>query len=129
METRVLVLSFGLACVSGVGAAAAGQHEGHQTVSAAAPSTAQVIQCRQVQPVITELLNAAVKRLEDARLTNSATAMRDAADDVQAALVDVRTQLAPCAEMQPASAAPQTAAAMPNAQTSGTRPPGLLATQ
>ena len=106
MDTRVLVLSFGLAGVIGVASVAAGQHEGHQPGTAAAPSAAQVTQCRQVQPVITDLLNAALKRLEDARLTNSAAAMRDAADDVQAALVDMRTQLEPCGVMQAATGAP-----------------------
>lgn len=106
METRVLVLSLGLAGVIGVASVAAGQHEGHQAGNAAAPSTAEVTQCRQVQPVITELLNASLKRLEDGRLTNSAAAMRDAADDVQTALVDMRTQLEPCGVMQATTDAP-----------------------
>jgi len=127
MDRRVLVLSFGLAGVSGVAGVAAGQHEGHQAGTAAAPSTAQVTQCRQVQPVITELLNAALKRLEEARLTNSAAAMRDATDDVQAALVDMRTQLAPCGEMQLASIDAQAAPTMPNAQTSPSGAPGMPA--
>ena len=109
MVNRVFLLSIGLAAVAAVGNAAAGQHEGHQ--AGAAPSAAQVTECRQAQPVITGLLNAALKRLEDARLTNSAAAMRDAADDVQAALVDMRTQLEPCSVM-PATAAPA-AQAMP----------------
>src|SRR3990170_1778026 len=110
METRVFLLSIGLAAVATVGNVAAGQHEGHQ--AGAAPSAAQVTECRQAQPVITELLNAAVKRLEEARLTNSAAAMRDAADDVQAALVDMRTQLTPCSVMQPAAADAQAGHAM-----------------
>ena len=127
METRAIVLSFGLAGVIGVAGVAAGQHEGHQAGTAAAPSAAQVNQCRQVQPVITELLNAALKRIEEARLTNSAAAMRDAADDVQAALVDMRTQLAPCGEMQLASVDAQAAPTMPNAQTSPSGAPGMPA--
>lgn len=102
MNRRGFFLSVGLAAVATVGNAAAGQHEGHQV--GAPPSAAQVTECRQAQPVITELLNAALKRLEDARLTNSAAAMRDAADDVQAALVDMRTQFAPCSVMQAAAA-------------------------
>jgi hypothetical protein len=104
MDIRVLVLTFGLAGVIGVGAAAADQHEGHQAGAAATPSAAQVAECRQAQPVVAGLLDAALKRLEDARLTNSAVAMRDAADDVQTALIDVRTRLAPCAETQTAPA-------------------------
>ena len=103
MDTRVFVLSVGLAGVMGVAGAAAGQHEGHPAGVAATASAAQVAQCRQVQPVIAGLLNAALKRLEEARLTNSGAAMRDAADDVQAALVDVRAQLTPCSEMQVAT--------------------------
>jgi YHS domain-containing protein len=102
MDRGVFLLSFGLAGIVTVASAAAGQHEGHQ--AGAAPSAAQVTECRQAQPVITQLLNAALRRLEDARLTNSAAAMRDAADDVQAALVDMRTQLAPCTVMQAAAA-------------------------
>jgi YHS domain-containing protein len=106
MDRHAFVLSFGLAAAMTAGSVAAGQHEGHQAGTAASPSAAQVTDCRQAQPVVTGLLNAALKRLEDARLTNSAAAMRDAADDVQAALVDMRTQLAPCGEMQLASSAP-----------------------
>jgi YHS domain-containing protein len=112
MDTRVFLLSIGLAAVTTVGNTAAGQHEGHQ--AGTAPSVAQVTECRQAQPVITGLLNAALKRLEDARLTNSVAAMRDAADDVQAALVDMRTQLAPCSVMQAAATeAPAGQAAAP----------------
>ena len=99
MEARVLVLTFSLAGAI-AGMASAGQHEGHLAGGVASPSAAQVGECRQAQPVVTELLNAALKRLEEARLTNSAAAMRDAADDVQAALVDMRTQLTPCTVMQ-----------------------------
>jgi hypothetical protein len=84
MDRSVFLLSFALAGVVTAGSAVAGQHEGHQ--AGAAPSAAHVTECRKAQPVITQLLNAALKRLEDARLTNSAAAMRDAADDVQAAL-------------------------------------------
>jgi YHS domain-containing protein len=103
MDTRVFVLSVGLAGVMSVAGAATGQHEGHPAGAAVTPSAAQVAQCRQVQPVIAGLLNATLKRLEEARLTNSAAAMRDAADDVQAALVDMRAQLTPCSEMQVAT--------------------------
>lgn len=113
MNRRGFLLSVGLAAVATVGNAAAGQHEGHQV--GAPPSAAQVTECRQAQPVITELLNGALKRLEDARLTNSAAAMRDAADDVQAALVDMRTQFAPCSVMQAAAAEAPAGQAAPGA--------------
>src|SRR5687767_12548988 len=124
MNKQGFLLSIGLGAVATVGNAAAGQHEGHQV--GAAPSAAQVTECRQAQPVITELLNAALKRLEDARLTNSAAAMRDAADDVQAALVDMRTQFAPCSVMQtPSAEAPAGQAAIPpgTPAAAGTRAP------
>src|SRR5687768_8055694 len=105
MDRRAFVLSVSLAGVIGVADIAAGQHEGHQAGGAATLSATQVAECRQAQPVITGLLNVALKRIDDARLTNSAAIMRDAADLVQAVLVDVRTQLAPCATMQVATAA------------------------
>ena len=98
MRARVLLLTFGLTGAMTVSVFAA-QHDAHQA-GGTAPSAAQVGECRQAQLVVTELLNAALKRLEEARLTNSAAAMRDAADDVQAALLDMRTQLVPCSAMQ-----------------------------
>jgi len=108
MDIRIFVLSFSLAGLLGIGSVAAGQHEGHPAGAVGTPSAAQVTQCRQAQPVITGLLDAGLKRLEEARLTNSAAAMRDAADDVQAILIDARTQLAPCGEMQMATTTSQT---------------------
>src|SRR5688572_17408163 len=129
MDTRAFVLSVSLAGVIGVADIAAGQHEGHQAGGAATPSAAQEDECRQAQPVITGLLNAALKRLEDARLTNSAVAMRDAADDVQAVLVDVRTQLAPCSMMQAAAADGHAAPAMPAAPPPSAGGPGTPAAQ
>jgi YHS domain-containing protein len=97
---------------------AAGQHEGHPAGTVGTPSAAQVTLCRQAQPVITGLLDTGLKRLEEARLTNSAAAMRDAADDVQSALIDARTQLAPCGEMQVATTDAHAVHTMPIAQTS-----------
>lgn len=108
MDIRIFVLSFSLAGLIGIGSVAAGQHEGHSAGAVGTPSAAQVTLCRQAQPVITGLLDAGLKRLEEARLTNSAAAMRDAADDVQAILIDARTQLAPCGEMQMATTTSQT---------------------
>ena len=102
MSTRVSVLSVGFVGMLGVAGATAGQHE-HQPGASATPSSAQLTQCSQAQPVIMGLLDAALMRLEQARLTNSAAAMRDAADDLQTALVDVRAQLGPCAALQIAS--------------------------
>ena len=79
----------------------------------AVPVAAQTAQCSQAQPVVTGLLDDMSKRLEAARLTNSAAAMRDAADDVQSALLDVRSQLAPCAQMEVAAGNAHAGHAMP----------------
>ena len=124
MDTRVFVLSVGMAGAIAAGTATAGQHEGHQAGTAAGPSAAQVSECRQAQPVIAGLLTATLKRLEEARLTNSAAAMRDAADDVQAALVDIRMHLAPCSVMEGAAVASPAAPATPTTPA----PPAATAT-
>jgi hypothetical protein len=121
MSMRVSVVSVGFVGILSVASATASQHE-HETGATAIPSSAQVTQCSQAQPVIMGLLDAALKRLERARLTNSPPAMRDAADDVQSALVDVRAQLAPCAALQIASSDPHAGHATPAAPSSPPMP-------
>jgi YHS domain-containing protein len=106
MEIRILLLAVGVAASSVPSTVAAAQREAHQGTATSAPTALDVAQCRQAQGVVTGIIDAAMKRLDDARLTNSAAAMRDATDDLQAVLVDLRTQLAPCAEMQIAAGAP-----------------------
>ena len=73
------------------------------TLPVAAQETAPLAQCAQVQPVVQRLLDDASARLEAARQTNNATVLRAAVDDLAAALRDVRAQLAPCANVQPAT--------------------------
>jgi hypothetical protein len=110
MDTRLILLNAGILMAFAAAAATAGQHDAHRAAPAGTTTAAHGAhaQCLQAQPTVTATLDTAVKRLEAARLTNSAAALRAAADDVQAALLDVRTQLAPCAQMQaaPAPAAP-----------------------
>src|SRR5687767_3845855 len=124
MKTRLPLFTTLLSLGVAAGAAAA-QQENHQaSASAADAATAAVVaQCSQVQASVTATLEAAVKRLEDARQTNSAAAMRAMTDDVQAALVQVRAQLAPCAQMQGAAAAPG-GHAMPNVRQAPAAAPG-----
>jgi YHS domain-containing protein len=104
------------------------QHEGHQNAASGAPS-AEIAQCSQAQTVVGGLLEAAMKRVETARLTNSAAAMRDAVDDVQSALLDIRQQLAPCSQLQPAAADPHAGHAAPAVQQPPAATPGTPATQ
>jgi len=106
MNTRMFGLTTGLAVMLAASSASAGQHEGHQAATADGQAAAQLAQCRQAQPGVAALIDAALKRLDEARQTNSPALMRAAADDLQSALLDVRAQLAPCAEMQVAAAAP-----------------------
>ena len=73
---------------------AGAQHEAHQA-GAPQPST-ELGQCARVQPVVDNIIAAAMSRLESARQSNSPAEMRAAVDHLEAALRDIRTQLAPC---------------------------------
>jgi YHS domain-containing protein len=77
-----------------VPAAAIAQHEGHQ--DAAPQASVGLVQCVRVQPVIDNIIAAATTRLESARLSNNPADMRAAVDHLDAALRDIRAQLAPC---------------------------------
>jgi YHS domain-containing protein len=106
MEIRGIVFTAAVALLVTVNGAAA-QNEGPQGSPGASSqgTAAQVAQCSQVQANVNAAIDMVVKRLEEARQTNSAAAMRAATDDVQAALLQVRSQLSPCGQMQaPASA-------------------------
>jgi YHS domain-containing protein len=87
-----------------------------QQTPATPPTTAsaEVMQCAQAQMVVDRLLSVANGKLETARQFNSATEMRAAVDELQATLRDVRAQLAPCANVQPAPD-PHTGHPMPSA--------------
>ena len=89
--------------------AALAQHEAHQ---AAPGSGADMAACSQAQPSIQNIIVAATARLESARQSNSPAEMRAAIDSLDAALRDIRTQLAPCATL----ADPDAGRKMPNMQ-------------
>jgi len=71
--------------------------------------------CAEAQPAVTQTLNAAMARLEAARQSNGATAMRAAIDEFQVALLALKTLLAPCAAPEPAGAPQAAAATSPSA--------------
>lgn len=74
------------------------QHEGHQTATAApAQDAAAAASCARAHDTVGRLVEGAKLRLEAAKQTNSAAAMRDAIDDLQSVLVDISAQLASCA--------------------------------
>jgi len=95
---------------------AGAQHEAHGT-GAFQTSSGELSQCLRGQPVIQNIITAAAARLEAARLSNNPTEMRAAVDHSEAALRDIRTQLAPC------SAASATTDPHPGHTTPGTQQP------
>ena len=101
MRTRTIrVAAIAAMCAAPVLVAA--QHEGHGAGGDAAL-------CVEAQPAVTQTLEGAMARLETARQSNAAAAMRAAVADLQVALVTLKTLLAPCAAGKPA--APQLAPA------------------
>lgn len=78
------------------------QHDAYQAGAVEASST-ELTQCFRVQPVIENVINAAMVRAEAGRLSNSPTELRAALDHLEAALRDVRAQTAPCAAAAAAS--------------------------
>lgn len=98
-----------------------GQHEAHQPASTQA-SSAELTQCLRVQPVIQNIIAAAMSRAETARLSNSPTEMRAAVENLEAALRDIRAQSASCSTAA-ASAAPHAGHTMPTTQPSASAPP------
>ena len=82
------------------------QHEGHTAAGsqATAVSPEQLATCVRSQQQVMALVDAGNRRLESARQTNDAAAMRAAVDDFQTTLSAVKMQLASCAQL--AAAAP-----------------------
>ena len=111
MSTRNVLKAAAL-CIGSALAAEAGQHEGHQAGSAPA-AAASVAQCAQAQHGVAATIDAAMKRLEEARQTNSPATLRAVTDDVQGVLLDIRARLAPCADRQASATEPQAGHAMP----------------
>jgi hypothetical protein len=82
------------------------QHEAHRPASAPASAPASgsdAAQCLRVQPVIGNIISAALDRAEAARLSNSPTEMRAAIESLAAALRDIRAQSAPCSTAAPST--------------------------
>lgn len=73
---------------------AAAHHEAHQ--ADAGQASPEMAECARVQPVIDSIIAAAMARVESARLSNNPAEMRAAVDHLEAALRDIRAQLAPC---------------------------------
>jgi YHS domain-containing protein len=100
---------------------AGAQHDAHQ--SPAPQAAAEAAQCARVQPVVTNIIDAAMGRLETARQSNNPTEMRAAMDHTEAALRDIRTQLAPCSAAA-AATVPHAGQATPSTkQPTGTAAP------
>ena len=86
-----LAIAFTATLVPGVATA---QHETHR--ADAGQVSPEMVQCAQVQPVVGNIIAAAMTRVESARLSNNPAEMRAAVDHLEAALRDIRAQLAPC---------------------------------
>lgn len=71
--------------------------------------------CAQAQTAVDNLVEAAMRRLDAARQSNSPSDMRAAMDELQRALLDIRARLAPCAAAQSAAAAGRPAPDAPSA--------------
>ena len=92
-----IAVAFAAALAPGVALA---QHEAHQPASGPSP---EMVQCGRVQPAIDKIITGAMTRVESARLTNNPAEMRAAVDQLEAALRDIRAQLAPCAAEEAAA--------------------------
>jgi YHS domain-containing protein len=103
-----LAMAFAAALVPGVALA---QQEAHQ--AGAGQASPEMGQCARVQPVVDNIIAASMARLELARQSNNPAEMRAAVDQLEAALRDIRTQLAPCSA---AAADPSAGHAMPGMQ-------------
>ena len=96
------------------------QHETQRTSDQA--SSVELTQCLRVQPVIDNIITAATAGAESARLSNSPSGLRAAVDHLEAALRDIRTQLAPCAAAA-ASTDPHAGHSMPSTPSPTGTPP------
>jgi hypothetical protein len=126
MSMRVLCLAVGLTVASNTALIA--QREGDQAQPGGV-DPGQLLQCGQAQSVVSGLVEAALKRVEAARLTNNAAAMRDAVDDLASVLIDIRAQLSPCSGLAAAAAAGHAGHTMPNVQQAPAAPSGTPPTQ
>jgi YHS domain-containing protein len=112
MNTHSLRLAMALAAAFVPGVALT-QQEAHE--AGAGQASPEMGQCARVQPVVDSIIAAAMARLELARQSNNPAEMRAAVDQFEAALRDIRTQLAPCSV---AAADPPAGHTMPGMQQS-----------
>jgi YHS domain-containing protein len=103
-----LATAFTAAFVPGLAVA---QHEAHQ--AGAPQASVDMVQCGRVQPIVNNIIAAAMARLESARQSNSAAEMRASVDQLEADLRNIRTQLAPCSSAAAAADAGHTTPGMP----------------
>ncbi len=92
VSTVVLVAAASLAVPGRVRA----QHEGHQMPADSNAASEKIATCSQNSKTVTATLDAANSRIEEARQSNNAAAMRSAVGDLQVALAQMKTQLADC---------------------------------
>ena len=85
---------------------AAAQHEEHQMPGSGSPAPEKVASCAQGSQAVTETLDAANARIEEARQTNNAAAMRSAIGDLQVAVARMKQQLADCVSLGAGPMAP-----------------------
>src|SRR5687767_173279 len=77
------------------------QQPAPQAPGVAQPVTqAAITECAQAHPMAERTIDMTNRRLEAARQANSPAAMRAAIDDMQTALRQLRTEIAPCAGLQ-----------------------------
>ena len=86
------------------------------------PAAAAQSPCSLAYASATATIDTAMQRIENARLTNSAAAMRAATDTLQAALLDIKMQLAPCANVAAAATDAHAGHVMPAAPTAPAAP-------
>lgn len=97
-----------------VGWAAQQQPTPHTPGTAQPVAQAVVTECAQAHSMAERTIDMTGRRLEAARQANSPAAMRAAIDEMQAALRQLRTEIAPCARLQSvAPADPHAAHVMP----------------
>jgi YHS domain-containing protein len=99
---------------------AAQQQPGPQMAGVA---QAAVTGCAQAHPMAERTIEMTNRRLEAARQANSPSAMRAAMDDLQAALRQLRTDIAPCAGLESLAPDPHAGHVMPAAPQAPAAPP------
>jgi len=91
---------WGAAIVAISGRPATAQHESHQMPGAAGSvAIEQAASCSQNSQAVTQTLDAANLRIEEARQANNPAAMRAVIGDLQVEIARMKTQLADCVSL------------------------------